>query len=297
MNRFLTSACSPKPFSLLQVNFSFVLIFILGNLSSCSLITNQHLQENDITFDSIQIEKVVPLINGTTTPNCQIDINFKYPTNTSNKNDLKLLQKYYILSYFGEAYQSFSPEEAITSYVDNYVKNYKSMAEDFQKELKHVSADMSAANWYSYYLLSENNLIYNAKGIISFNVETEYYTGGAHPLHTYTNHAFSLKEKKQIEEKDLFMDDYQNELAKIIVDKLVQQNKLSKPAELENIGFFSVDEIVPNGNFLANENGLLYSYAEYEIAPYVLGQINVLLPYDEIRHLFKDNNPLISIYR
>ena len=54
------------------------------------------------------------------------------------------------------------------------------------------------------------------------------------------------------------MDNYQDNLARILVDQIAKQNNVSDAKELENIGFFSVDEIFPNGNFLVDETGITY---------------------------------------
>ena len=62
------------------------------------------------------------------------------------------------------------------------------------------------------------------------------------------------------------MDNYQDNLARILVDQIAKQNNVSDAKELENIGFFSVDEIFPDRNFLVDETGITYSFNEYEIA-------------------------------
>lgn len=81
----------------------------------------------------------------------------------------------------------------------------------------------------------------------------------------------NLKTGKPITEEEIFVDNYQDNLARILVDQIAKQNNVSDAKELENIGFFSVDEIFPNGNFLVDETGITYSFNEYEIAAYVVG--------------------------
>lgn len=63
----------------------------------------------------------------------------------------------------------------------------------------------------------------------------------------------NLKTGKPITEEEIFVDNYQDNLARILVDQIAKQNNVSDAKELENIGFFSVDEIFPNGNFLVDE--------------------------------------------
>ena len=67
------------------------------------------------------------------------------------------------------------------------------------------------------------------------------------------------------------------------------------PKDLENIGFFSVEEIFPNGNFLVDEDGITYTFNEYEIAAYVVRETNVFLPYAEILYLLKKDSPIAKL--
>ena len=58
---------------------------------------------------------------------------------------------------------------------------------------------------------------------------------------------------------------------------------------------FSIDEIFPNGNFLIDDNGITYTFNEYEIAAYVVGATNVHLPYEEIQYLLKKESPIAHL--
>ena len=44
-----------------------------------------------------------------------------------------------------------------------------------------------------------------------------------------------------------------------------------------------------------DEEGITYSFNEYEIAAYVVGVTNVRLPYQDIRHLLKDESPIAHL--
>mgnify|MGYP001702308260 FL=1 len=150
-------------------------------------------------------------------------------------------------------------------------------------------------SWFSYYEMSSDDIAFNQDDIISYTVSFENYTGGAHGAHSYNNHVVNLKTGKPITEEEIFVDNYQDNLARILVDQIAKQNNVSDAKELENIGFFSVDEIFPNGNFLVDETGITYSFNEYEIAAYVVGVTNVPLPYKEIRYLLRDDSPISQL--
>ena len=69
----------------------------------------------------------------------------------------------------------------------------------------------------------------------------------------------------------------------------------SETSPMENIGFFSVEEIFPNGNFLVDGDGITYTFNEYEIAAYVVRETNVFLPYAEIQYLLKKESPIAKL--
>ena len=98
-----------------------------------------------------------------------------------------------------------------------------------------------------------------------------------------------------VTEKEIFTDNYEDELAKVLVAAIAKQNQVNDVKALENIGFFSVDEIFPNGNFSIDETGINYTFNEYEIAAYVVGVTNVHLPFGEIQHLLRKESPIAHL--
>lgn len=277
-----------------QLCKSMILLILLGiGMGGCHTGTKKA-TENDIQFDSIVVDKTYHFFNNPENPNCNLQICFTYPSKFPDKGVLKKLQKNFVLSYFGEEYADLSPAEATARYTDNYLKEYKELEKDFQEELKNAG-DSPVGSWYSYYEMSNDDIVYNENDILSYTVNFENYTGGAHGAHAYANQVLNLKTGKPVLEEEIFVDNYQDNLARILIDQITQDCEVENPKELENVGFFSVDEIFPNGNFLVDGEGITYTFNEYEIAAYVIGPVKVTLPYEEIRYLLKKDSPIASI--
>lgn len=249
--------------------------------------------ENDIRFDSIQVDKTYHLLGNPDHPNCNLQINFVYPAEGLDKATLAEIQKQFVAAYFGEKYESLSPEEAVARYADDYIADYKELEADFKAE---VEKEGTAGAWYSYYEMTEDAIAYNENDLLSYTVSMESYTGGAHGAHSTINHVVNLKTGKPVTEEDIFVENYQDNLARILVDRIAEENKVENPKELENMGFFSVDEIFPNGNFLVDGGGITYTFNEYEIAAYVVGPTRVYLPYEEINYLLKKESPISHLF-
>jgi hypothetical protein len=87
-------------------------------------------------------------------------LSFTFPENFYDKEILKKLQKNFVLSYFGEKYEDLSPNKAIAVYTEDYLQAYKELEIDFKKE------ESTTGNWYSYYEMVSNSIIYNQNEIL-----------------------------------------------------------------------------------------------------------------------------------
>ena len=75
----------------------------------------------------------------------------------------------------------------------------------------------------------------------------------------------------------------------------MEKHQVEKAEDLEQIGFFDVAEIGLNKNFYVTEQGIVYTYNEYEIAAYALGTTEVLLNYKDISGFMIPGNPLAPL--
>ncbi len=276
--------------------FISVLAFVLSGflIVSCKPKTKE-ITKNNIEFDSILIDKTYHLLDNTDNPNCNLQIKFLYPVKLGNKDLLSDIQKIFVSTYFGDIYEELAPKEAADHYANQYIEDYKSLENDFKAELADAAKGAPISSWYSYYEMTSNEIDYNKADILSYSINFESYTGGAHGAHSEMNHVINLKTGKLMTEEDIFIEDYQDSLAQLLVDKIAENNDVQNPKELETIGFFSIDEIYPNGNFKVDDTGITYYFNEYEIAAYVVGIVNVPLTYDELRHILKENSPITPL--
>ena len=270
-----------------------VLFLISVFVSGCNIGTKKT-TDNDVTFDSISVDKTYHLLENPENPNCNLQINFTYPAKYDNKDILKKIQQQFVYSYFGDGYENLSPEEATAKYTEDYLNNYKDLEDEYKAEVAKADETPVGA-WFSYFEMSSDDIAYNKNDILSYTVNFENYTGGAHGAHSFTNHVIDMKTGNLIKEDDIFIEGFQEDLEQILIDRIAKQNTVENPKELENIGFFSIDEIFPNGNFLIDDNGITYTFNEYEIAAYVVGATNVHLPYEEIQYLLKKESPIAHL--
>lgn len=278
-----------------QLSKHLVFIWVISLiLSGCQTEVKKG-KKNDIQLASINKEEAYHLLNSPDNPNCDLQLAFTYPTKYADKEILDKIQNLFTFSYFGETYETYSPQEAVNEYVESYLKMYQELEEYYKEDLKNADTTPVGA-WYAYYETSNNEILFNADNLISYTVNFENYTGGAHASHSVTNHVIDLNQGEFLTEADIFIPGFETALAQLLVDAIAEQNALEDPKELENIGYFSVDEIYPNGNFLIDAEGITYSYNEYEIAAYVIGVTNVHFPFAKIQHLLLPESPVSILF-
>ena len=197
-----------------------------------------------MTFDSISVDKTYHLLENPENPNCNLQINFTYPAKYDNKDILKKIQQQFVYSYFGDGYENLSPEEATAKYTEDYLNNYKDLEDEYKAEVAKADETPVGA-WFSYFEMSSDDIAYNKNDILSYTVNFENYTGGAHGAHSFTNHVIDMKTGNLIKEDDIFIEGFQEDLAQILIDRIAKQNTVENPKELENIGFFSIGRDFP----------------------------------------------------
>lgn len=134
---------------------------------------------------------------------------------------------------------------------------------------------------------SDVRIIFRSSKTISYQIDHEEYLGGAHANHQRLLKSFDVGSGFQIALDSLVNVDSLNALA----DRLFRrQINIPEGSSLEKYGYWFPDnQFVLNRNFVVKENGLLFYFNPYEIAPYSMGADSLFLPFNKIRRLIKND--------
>lgn len=223
-------------------------------------------------------------------PILKISINLLFPDTLSNNSILKKTRQIILNDFFPDIDKKITdPNLAMKAYIKDYIKFFDE-SEIGALEVGKLDDETQQKNeWWD----NEKMIIrHNSENILSYSIESERYTGGAHGGRSYLNTVINLKTGERITEDDLFTEESRPLIATIILKNLMAKNKVETAQDLELIGFFDVMEIGMNKNFYLTNEGLVYTYNEYEIAAYALGTIEVLLSYKDISGLMIPGNPI-----
>jgi hypothetical protein len=162
--------------------------------------------------------------------------------------------------------------------VYNDVKNDYQKTKDETGALAGVQNDWSYAEWF-------NGVIYPELLVISR--DSYIYSGGAHGENQKTYFVLDTKLLLRAVLSDILKADSSEELQKQIDGALRAKYGGGSYASLTDLGFLT-DTVERSENFFVSREGLGFCWNPYEIAPYSMGTIEVVLPYEQIKSLLTE---------
>lgn len=271
----------------LLIRFSFLLLtFVL--FYSCK--TNGPVDApNNIGYDSILVSKIYHLDNDSTKPSCSLKINYVHPVEYADTKILKKIQgelNYVMME--DESYEQMSPKDAVDKYVKDYIENYK---RDAEEQFPNWEESGDTEDYFSYYKTLSTKVLYDMSGLLSYQISSMDYKGGANSSTAYRNVVIDLKTGNLLGEQDVFIADFKNILNPMLVRKIMEQNHVSKIEGLLELGYW-VDDLTSNNNFYVDDKGITYIFNPLEYSTPSIGAIKIFLTYDEVNSILKPDSPI-----
>lgn len=158
-------------------------------------------------------------------------------------------------------------EEAISSFKNGFL------------ELKKMYPD-ETLGWEA---TIKGSVTYENKDVLSIQLETYLFTGGAHGYSVTRLLNFDKKKNSVLENWEIFNDaDGFEHFAEI---KFKIQEDIPQNGSINSTGLmFENDEFYLPNNIGFTKNGVQLIYNQYEVASYADGPMTIILPYDEIKN-------------
>jgi len=287
-------------------NITFIPLFLIPVFifSACNTKKSNIPQDNDVVFDTLYLSQQMFLDNDPSKSSCNLEIRLVYPV-ASKKLNIDTLTNLWTSCIFGQSNTGISLQQAAKSYIDTYFQRYRQDARNFRENrfdkdplsaltdssyfTSEEEADEPPSEFYSYYETLTDTVTYNQNDLISLQVRSVSNKGGSESYETFRNFVIDLKTGNILSEKDIFIEGYEPQLRRIIINKLLKQNGVNDINELEQLGYFGVNEIVPNRNFLVDAKGITFIFNKGEYSAYLISAPVIFIPYEEIRHLMREN--------
>jgi hypothetical protein len=245
--------------------------FLLFSLfTGCAVEPPVKQQDDSPGYQAIKIERKIPLIPenaegpGMRLSLALLDTNISEPLRNLLWNLL---------------YDGVSPGEYGNILISYYETQYA--------DSDYSGVFMESMNWeYTERILPE----ILSRDIVVISRSREYYLGGAHGMQEKAYFVISLEGPKQLKLDDLLRDGAKPELRALMEDALRDSRGLGRGEPLSAGGFFEDSVEIP-GNFFLTREGLGFRWDPYEIGPYVMGPVEITLPYEMVRPLLSVQGP------
>jgi hypothetical protein len=207
---------------------------------------------------------------------------FLYPDaqDTSSKLYISLT----LLDITGAEKQFMSPVlykgQSFGEYADTKIQNYDKM----YGEMRSVVERMPNMSWESleWFYNEAFTVVTETSRIAIIRQEKDYYTGGAHGMRSKDYYVFSLEERRRLALDDIVQDGAKPALEDLVEEALRELMEIPSWIPLSEKGFFE-DWEGKLEDFYLSSHGLGFQWDPYEIAPYVMGSMEVSIPYNRLQ--------------
>lgn len=267
------------------------ILMLLCSFSSCKHIIAQ---PEGITFDTLSVDTVCPLFKNYPNPACHVSVKLAYP-DENTPSELKNAFRNFVASLPEEGGFDFDVDDDFASmtrnYIHNYILNYLRQGPD---AIDSYGEDMvTASTWMNYEEAIDGQVSFNDKGIISYQLRVNSYSGGAHGSDNTSFGVFELKSRSRIELEDVFASSTLPQVNELLRQTLASDYGCASAEELAQKGlFFSPEDIEISSNFAVAAQGITWQFAPYEIAPFSTGEVIITLPWSGLRDLMLADSPL-----
>lgn len=272
--------------SMVKYTWAVVLMALMG---SCGLSTSS----DDSVYRHLFVEEEMRLVDDDASPYCDFSIDFTYLNDTDSIADL--INRTIQGEFLGGDYSALSPEAAVDSFKNNYLREYrKEVGELYLKEKAEAATAEEIPAWFgqTYSLVT---FVEEGRGGV-INASANYFVdmGGAHPHQWSRWLNFDFVTGKALAKDDVFHAEAQKDIEALLLRKLIaMQAELNPDVEvktledLQELGFLQLTNMYIPDNFLLSHRGALFLFNRYDIAPYSAGEIVIEVPYEEIGHYLK----------
>ncbi|MBE5962164.1 MAG: DUF3298 and DUF4163 domain-containing protein [Lachnospiraceae bacterium] len=172
--------------------------------------------------------------------------------------------------------------------MERYESNMKDASQLTEEFLKNVNrsgnANRSSLLPFTMDLRYETTL--DIPELVSFLWEESNYFGGAHPDTKWNGVVYDLRNGKKLEAGDILSipeEQIKQYIAQAFQEKAKAETGMFFPEEVEKLSLLQFKYY-----FYLREEGMIFFLDPYQIAPYVAGRVEVILPYEKSEYYRPD---------
>ena len=204
-----------------------------------------------------------------------------YPSGKAGGGAIDTLQRLFA-RYVLESGDSLSLKEAMRQVVANSMHQYDFVAEPVSDDVKMEVEESDDLNVTKYATSTRVTPVYNKNGVVTFERVDVVKKNDKVTSVTHRYYSFDVTTQSFIDVSSLFRDDAIADVCQLLRQQLMAQNNVSGNEQLNDLGYFNVENITVTRNFYFDDDGVTWSYLPNELAVEAVGEPKITIPYGDL---------------
>ena len=214
------------------------------------------------------------------------DATIDYPVSAGEGVPMDSLQRLFA-AYVLESGDSLSLQDAMRQVVSNSMHQYDFMQEPVAKDEADESSDLATLK---YATSTRVTPIYNRNGVVTFERVDVVKKNDKVTSVTHRYYNFDVETQTFIDVNRLFREDAVADVCQLLRQQLLNQNNVSGNEQLNDLGYFNVENIMVTRNFYFDDKGVTWSYLPNELAVEAVGEPKITIPYADLKSALCDDS-------
>ena len=215
-----------------------------------------------------------------------------YPVATAQGMSLDSLQRLFA-AYVLESGDSLSLQDAMRQVVANSMHQYDFMEEPARDEEATQDDEQTTL---AYVTSTRITPIYNMNGVVTFERVDVVKKNNKVTSVTHHYYSFDVETQTYIDVNRLFRDDAISDVCQLLKQQLLAQNNATGNEQLNDLGYFNVENITVSRNFYFEDKGVTWSFLPNELAVEAVGEPKITIPYKDLEPSLCENSIIERLY-
>ena len=204
-----------------------------------------------------------------------------YPVTDGDGQPVDSLQRLFAATVL-ESGECLSLTEAMRQVVANSMHQYDFMQEPVDKTTATGAGEEPA--WAVKYATSTRiTPIYNKRGVVTIERVDVVKKNDKVSSVTHRYYSFDVQTQSFIDLNRLFREDAIADVCQLLKQQLLKQNNATGNEELNDLGYYNVENITVTRNFYFDDKGMTWSFLPNELAVEAVGEPRIHIPFDDLK--------------
>lgn len=270
-----------------SIKYVILSVFLSSLIGSCGGLKSEQteMSSDSVTVNMVDVTDTISyILSNKSQCSVMAEAKIAYPDAYKDKAETEKLQQLFSDIVLDVPSDSIGLNGAFSKFVKNVLGQFgeDSDGAKFEDDDREVV--------YKYNSMTNISVVYNKDGFLTFCKEEVTKKNDVVTMVSHNYYNISLEKMAKIELNNIFSEENISDISDLLKRKLLVQLHAKDEAEIIDMGYFNLDNLVANNNFRIGENGITWTFGTFEIACYSVGETNITLDYDALKPYMLENS-------